>query len=106
MRSLITGGVVATTLALMLVLPALAAELTSPCSMEIRSFDGPDPTTSAEVDSAEVAGTIPAGDVGSQSRPFKVDPEGSIDFAIHTITIVFHNTHFDIHAQSMPVPIL
>lgn len=106
MRRLIAGGVVATTLALMLVLPALAAELTSPCSMEVRSFDGPDPTTSAEVDSAEVAGTIPEGDVGSQSRPFKVDPEGSIDFAFHTGTTVFQNNHWEIYAQGLPVPIL
>lgn len=106
MRRLIAGGVVATTLALMLVLPALAAELTSPCSMEVRSFDGPNPATSTEIDAAAVAGTIAEGAVGSQSRPFKVDPEGSIDFAFHTGTTVFQNNHWEIYAQGLPVPIL
>lgn len=106
MRRVIAAGVVAATLALLLVLPTIAAELTSPCSMEVRSFDGPDPATSTKVDEGAAAGPIAEGAVGSQTRPFKVDPEGSIDFAFHTGTTVFQNNHWEIYAQGLPVPIL
>lgn len=106
MRRVIAAGAVAATLALLLVLPAIAAELTSPCSMEVRSFDGPDPFTSTAVDQGAAAGPIAEGAVGSQTRPFKVDPEGSIDFAFHTGTVVFENNHWAIYAQGLPIPIL
>jgi len=106
MRRVIAAGVVAATLALLLVLPTIAAELTSPCRMEVRSFDGPDPATSTKVDEGAAAGPIAEGAVGSQTRPFKVDPEGSIDFAFHTGTTVFQNNHWEIYAQGLPVPIL
>jgi len=105
MRRLIAAGVVAMTLAMLLVLPALAAELSGGCSMEVRSFDGPS-TASNEVDSGAASGAIAEGAVGSQSRPFKVDPEGGIDFAFHTGTTVFQNNHWAIYAQGLPVPIL
>lgn len=106
MRRVIAAGVVATMLALLLALPILAAELTSPCSMEVRSFDGADPQTSTMVDQGAAAGPIAEGAVGSQTRPFKVDPEGSIDFAFHTGTTVFENNHWSIFAQGLPVAIL
>jgi hypothetical protein len=105
MRRVILAGVVAATLALMFVLPVLAATLTLPCSMELRSFAEPG-ATGAEVDTAAVRGPIPEGDPGSQSRPFKIDPEGSIDFAFHTGQSVFQNNHWTIYAQGLPVPIL
>lgn len=106
MKRVIAAGVVAAVLVLLLVLPTIAAELTSPCSMEVRSFDGPDPQTSTAIDQGTAAGPIAEGAVGSQSRPFKVDPEGSIDFAFHTGTTVFQNNHWEIYAQGLPVPIL
>lgn len=106
MRRVIAAGVVATTLAIALVLPVLAAQLSGGCSMELRSLDGPNPQTSTEIDAAAVNGPVPEGGVGSQSRPFKVDPEGSIDFAFHTGLTVFQNNHWTIYAQGLPVPIL
>jgi hypothetical protein len=109
MRRLLAAGVVAMTLGLLLVLPVLAATLTLPCSMEVRSFDGPavnGQVSGAMVDQAAVRGPIPEGDPGSQTRPFKVDPEGTVDFAFHTGTNVFENNHWTIYAQGLPVPIL
>lgn len=105
MRRVFAATIVSTTLALLLVLPVLAAQLSGGCSMELRSFEGPN-RTGAEVDNAAVNGPIPEGAVGSQSRPFKIDPEGSIDFAFHTGTSVFENNHWTIYAQGLPVPIL
>jgi hypothetical protein len=105
MRRAIAAGVVATTLALALVLPVLAAQLSGGCSMEVRSFDGANASGTA-IDEASVNGPIPEGGVGSQSRPFKVDPEGSIDFAFRTGTTVFSNNHWSIFAQGLPIPIL
>jgi hypothetical protein len=106
MKRVIAAGVVAAMLGLLLVLPVIAAELTSPCSMEVRSFNGADPQTSTMVDEGSAAGPIAEGAVGSQTRPFKVDPEGSIDFAFHTGTTVFQNNRWNIFAQGLPVPIL
>ncbi len=105
MRRVFAAAVVSTTLALLLVLPVLAAQLSGGCSMELRSFDGPG-ATGAAVDNATVKGPIPEGAVGSQSRPFKIDPEGSVDFAFHTGTQVFENNHWAIYATGLPVPIL
>jgi hypothetical protein len=105
MRRVISAGAVAATLAIIFVLPVLAAQLSLPCSMEVRSFDAPG-ALGNEVDNAAVAGPIPEGAVGSQSRPFKIDPEGSIDFAFHTGTSVFTDNHWTIYAQGLPVPIL
>jgi hypothetical protein len=105
MRRVISAGAVAATLAIIFVLPVLAAQLSLPCSMEVRSFDAPG-ALGNEVDNAAVAGPIPEGAVGSQSRPFKIGPEGSIDFAFHTGTSVFTDNHWTIYAQGLPVPIL
>src|SRR3990170_7070725 len=106
MRRVIAAGVVASMLALLLVLPAVAAELSGGCSMEVRSFDGPNPQTSTAVDAGAASGPIAEGAVGSQTRPFKVDPAGSIDFAFHTGTTVFQNNDWAIYAQGLPVPVL
>ena len=105
MRRVFMAAVVSTTLAFLLVLPVLAATLTLPCSMEVRSFEGAG-ATGTEVDNAAVRGPIPEGAVGSQTRPFKIDPEGSIDFAFHTGQSVFSDNHWTIYAQGLPVPIL
>lgn len=105
MRRVFAAAVVSATLAIIFVLPVMAATLTLPCSMELRSFEGPG-ATGTEVDTAAVKGPIPEGDPGSQSRPFKIDPEGSIDFAFHTGQSVFENNHWTIYAQGLPVPIL
>jgi hypothetical protein len=105
MRRVISAGAVAATLAIIFVLPVLAAQLSGGCSMELRSFAGPG-ATGATVDQAAVNGPIPEGAPGSQSRPFKIEPEGSIDFAFHTGTQVFQNNHWTIYAQGLPVPIL
>jgi hypothetical protein len=106
MRRAISAGAVAATLAIIFVLPVLAAELTSPCSMDLVSHSG---TTvdSPQVDAAlSVSGPIAEGDVGSQSRPFKVDPEGGVDFRFDTGTTVFQGNHWAVYAQGLPVPIL
>jgi hypothetical protein len=105
MRRVISAGAVGATLAMLFIVPALAATLTLPCSMELRSFAGPG-ATGTEVDEAAVRGPIPEGDPGSQTRPFRIDPEGSIDFAFHTGQSVFENNHWTIYAQGLPVPIL
>ncbi len=105
MKRVMAAGVVAATLALALVLPVLAAQLSGGCSMEVRSFTGTNADGTA-IDAASVNGPIPEGGVGSQSRPFKVDPEGSVDFAFHTGTTVFSNNHWSIFAQGLPVAIL
>jgi len=105
MRRVISAGVVAATLAIVFVLPVLAAELSGGCRIEARSFDGPDATGNI-VDQGSMIGPQPEGGVGSQTRPFKVDPEGSIDFLFNTGTTVFQNNHWAIYAQGLPVPIL
>ena len=105
MRRLVAAVVVATTLALLLVLPVLAAQLSGGCSMEVRSFSGPD-VSGSTIDEGSLNGTQPEGGVGSQSRPFKIDPAGSVDFAFHTGSTVFVNNHWSIYAQGLPIPIL
>ena len=105
MKRVIAAGVVATTLGLMLVLPVLASQLSGGCSMEVRSFTGTSANGTA-IDEAAVRGPIQEGDVGSQTRPFKVDPAGSIDFAFHTGSTVFVNNHWAIFAAGLPIPIL
>lgn len=104
MRRLISAGVVAATMAIVFILPVIAAQLSGGCSLEARSFSGPN-ATGSEVDNGAINGPVPEGAVGSQTRPFKVDPEGSIDFAFHT-SHVFVNNHWTIYAQGLPVAIL
>lgn len=104
MKRLFAAGI-ATSLLLLLAVPTLAAELTGGCRLEVRSFDGPNLTGNA-VDSGQASGPIPEGSVGSQTRPFKVDPEGSVDFLFNTGTVVFQNNRWAIYAQGLPVPIL
>lgn len=105
MKRVISAGVVAATLAIVFVLPVLAAQLSGGCRMEVRSFTGPD-ATGSEVDNGAMNGPVPEGAVGSQTRPFKIDPAGSVDFAFHTGTLVFVNNHWSIFAQGLPVAIL
>jgi hypothetical protein len=105
MRRFVSAGVVAATLAIVFVLPVLAAQLSGGCSMEARSFAGPG-ATGAEIDNGAMNGPVPEGGVGSQTRPFKVDPDGSVDFAFHTGSVVFENNHWAVYAQGLPVPIL
>ena len=86
-------------------MPVLAAELTGGCVLEVRSFSGPN-ATGNRVDEGGAAGVMPEGTVGSQSRPFKVDPEGSIDFLFSTSPTVFQNNTWSIYAQGIPIPLL
>jgi hypothetical protein len=104
MRRFLAAAVVGNLLLLLLAVPMLAAELTGGCVLQVRSFDGPN-ATGIEVDEGQAAGIIPEGAVGSQSRPFKVDPDGSVDFLFNTGT-VFQNNHWDIFAQGIPVALL
>ncbi len=83
----------------------MAAELTGGCTMQVRSFDGPN-ATGNEVDEGQLGGIVAEGGVGSQSRPFKVDPEGSVDFVFTTGTTVFENNSWSIYAQGIPTPLL
>jgi hypothetical protein len=104
MRRLVAAGAVSALLLLFVALPAIASELTGGCVLEVRSFDGPS-ATGNEVDRGRAQGVIAEGDVGSQSRPFKVDPEGSVDFLFNT-GVVFENNEWSIYAQGIPVAIL
>jgi hypothetical protein len=104
MRRLLAGAVVGSILLLLLALPVLAAELTGGCVIEVRSFDGPN-ATGRQVDEGRAQGVIAEGAVGSQSRPFKVDPDGSVDFLFTTGT-VFENNHWAIFAEGIPVALL
>jgi hypothetical protein len=105
MRRVISAGVVAATLVIVFVLPVIAAQLSGGCSLEARSFGGPN-ATGTIVDEGSMTGPQPEGAPGSQTRPFKVDPAGSIDFLFSTGTTVFQNNHWAIYAQGLPVPIL
>lgn len=108
MRRLISAGVVAATMAIVFVLPVIAAQLSGGCLIEARSFDGPPvngEVSGSIVDEGSMIGPQPEGGVGSQTRPFKVDPEGSIDFHFNTGS-VFENNHWSIFAAGLPVPIL
>jgi hypothetical protein len=104
MRRFLAGVVVGSILLLLFAVPVMAAELTGGCLIEVRSFDGP-AATGNRVDEGRAQGIITEGAVGSQSRPFKVDPEGSIDFLFNTGT-VFENNTWSIYAQGLPIPIL
>jgi hypothetical protein len=104
MKRLIAALAVCALLLLLVAIPVLAAELTGGCVMQVRSFDGPN-ATGNEVDRAQAAGIISEGAVGSQSRPFKVDPDGSVDFLFNTGS-VFQNNHWAIFAQGIPVALL
>lgn len=105
MRRAISAVVVAATLAIVFVLPVIAAQLSGGCSLDARSFDGPNASGNI-VDEGSMIGPQPEGAPGSQTRPFKLDPEGSVDFAFHTGSLVFANNHWAIFAQGLPVPIL
>jgi hypothetical protein len=122
MRRVLVACVAATTLALLLVFPVLAAHpvlvadapaalpggpgLFGGCTMEVRSFDGADITTNP-VDQASVSGALAATDTGGSSQTaFKVNPEGGVDFAFHTGSTVFANNHWAIYAAGLPIPIL
>jgi hypothetical protein len=109
MRRLFAAGTIVALLFLLMAIPVLAAQLSGGCELQVRSFDGPvvgGVTTGNKVDEGQALGPIPEGGVGSQTRPFKVDPEGSIDFVFKTGTIVFQNNHWSIYAAGLPIAIL
>ena len=91
--------------AVLIAVPVLAQELTGGCVLQLRSFDGPS-ATGNKVDEGQVQGVINEGQVGSQSRPFRVDPKGSVDFLFSTRPTVFQNNHWAIYAQGIPVALL
>lgn len=83
----------------------MATELTGGCALQVRSFDGPG-ATGNEVDEGQLGGIATEGDIGTASRPFKVDPKGSVDFAFQTGDTVFENNNWSIQAQGLPVTLL
>jgi len=105
MKRFVAALAAASVVMLLLAVPVFAQELTGGCVLQVRSFDGPGKTGNA-VDQGEENGEIAEGEVGSQTRPFKVDPEGSIDFFFSTAPTVFVNNHWAIYAQGIPVAIL
>jgi hypothetical protein len=63
------------------------------------------PAGAIELDSGFVQGTNDGG-AGTQANPFEVSWDGRVDFRFQTGTTVFENNHWDIYAESVPVPIL
>lgn len=104
MRRLLAAGAIGALLLLLAAVPVLAAGLDGGCILEVRSFDGPN-ASGAQVDQGEATGPIAEGSVGSQSNPFQIDPEGSIDFLFRTPT-VFENNHWAVYVQGLPFAIL
>ncbi|MEX2546687.1 MAG: hypothetical protein WD830_02730 [Chloroflexota bacterium] len=105
MKRLCAAGAIASLLLMLFALPVAAVtELTGGCAIQVRSLDGPN-ATGNEVDEGQAVGVISEGAVGSQTRPFKVDQDGSVDFLFNTGT-VFQNNTWAIYAQGLPIPIL
>jgi hypothetical protein len=105
MRRLVAALAAASVVSMLFVFPVFAQELTGGCVLQVRSFEGTQ-ASGAKVDEGQANGIIYEGDVGSQSRPFKVDPEGSVDFLFSTAPTVFVNNHWTIYAQGIPVALL
>lgn len=101
MRRLPAAGGVALLLLILFAVPVSAAEMSGGCVLQVRSLD----KSGGQLDQGQASGPIPDGAVGSQSRPFKVDPDGSVDFLFTTPT-VFQNNHWAIFAQGLPVALL
>jgi hypothetical protein len=106
MRRLLVGALLGSVMLLLTsAVSVMASELTGGCALEVRSFDGPN-ATGSEVDEGQLAGISAEGDVGTQSRPFKVDPKGSVDFVFSTGTTVFVENDWSIQAQGLPINLL
>src|SRR4051794_24717403 len=105
MRRLVAAVAAASGLAMLLVFSVFGQGLTGGCAVQVRSFEGTQ-ASGPQVDQGQVNGIISEGDPGSQSRPFKVDPEGSVDFLFSTAPTVFQNNHWSIYAQGIPVALL
>src|SRR5690349_7161217 len=103
MKRLVAALAAGSLVAILIAIPVFAQELTGGCVLQVRSFDGPSATGNA-VDQGQAQGVITEGQVGSQSRPFKVDPAGSIDFLFSTGSTVFQNNHWAIYAEALPIP--
>lgn len=104
MRRVLAASVAALLLFPLVAIPALAVGLDGGCVLQVRSFAG-DNATGNPIDEGQASGPISQGDVGSQTNPFEVNPEGSVDFLFTTPT-VFQNNHWAIFAEGLPVPIL
>jgi len=105
MKRLFAAGAAASILLILLALPALGAELTGGCVLQVRSF------TLAEaqgdmIDEGQMAGLVANGNKGDNSNPFKVSLDGSVDFFFSTAPTVFENNSWSIYAQGIPIPIL
>lgn len=106
MKRLLLGAVVGSVMLLLTsAVSVMASELTGGCALQVRSFDGPN-ATGNEVDEGQLVGIASEGDVGTASRPFKVDPKGSVDFLFNTGDVVFENNEWSITAQGLPVTLL
>jgi hypothetical protein len=94
---------------------SLTGNINPECSLEVRSYEnqgdwevaasGAVPAGAIELDSGFVQGTNDGG-AGTQANPFEVSWDGRVDFRFQTGTTVFENNHWDIYAESVPVPIL
>jgi hypothetical protein len=94
---------------------SLTGNINPPCSLEARSYNndgdwlaaasGAVPAGAIELDSGFVAGTDSNGE-GTEANPFDVSWDGRVDFRFQTGTTVFQNNHWEIYAESVPVPIL
>lgn len=94
---------------------SLTGNINPECSLEVRSYEnqgdwevaasGAVPAGAIELDSGFVQGTNDGGE-GTQANPFEVSWDGRVDFRFQTGTTVFENNHWDIYAESVPVPIL
>lgn len=73
--------------------PVTAAELTPPCTLEVHSFDA----GGGAVDSAFAPGAR-----GTQTDPFRVVWDGSVDFRFDT-GVLFTNNHWTFNFQGIPV---
>ncbi len=105
MKRLFAAGAAASILLLLLALPAMGAELTGGCSLEVRSFTGAD-ATGDPIDAGEMAGIVAKGNKGDDSNPFRVSLDGSVDFVFSTAPTVFQNNSWSIYAQGVPIPLL
>jgi hypothetical protein len=105
MKRFVAAAAAASVLALLVAIPVVfAAQLSGGCILQVRSLTGP-AATGSTIDQGEARGPIAEGDVGSQSHPFKVSPDGSVDF-LFTTPQVFVNNHWAIYAAGLPYAIL
>ena len=86
MRRFLSAGAAASVVLMLLAVPVFAQELTGGCVLQVRSFTGTQ-ASGTMVDQGQANGIIAEGDVGSKSRPFKVDPAGTSTTVLPEATV-------------------